>query len=170
MRCASPPERVPAGRSSDRYPSPISTKESNVWRRVSSNGANVGSSRPRTHSAKSLICIAQASAIEVPLIVTDRAASFRRVPSQSGHVVNVTARSTNARIWGCIASTSLDRNDFWILGISPSYVRLMLSTLTLVGSLYSRSLSSFLVYLLIGLSGSRNPDAAKMRPIQPSAV
>jgi hypothetical protein len=37
----------------------------------------------------------------------------------SGQVVKVTARSTKARMCGCIASTSLDRNDFWILGISP---------------------------------------------------
>ena len=38
----------------------------------------------------------------------------------SGQAVNVTARSTNARMCGCIASTSLERNDFWALGISPS--------------------------------------------------
>ena len=50
----------------------------------------------------------------IPLIFDDRAASLSRVPPQSGQVVNVTARSTNARMCGCIASTSLDRNDFWI--------------------------------------------------------
>ena len=54
------------------------------------------------------------------LIFDDRAASLSRVPLQSGHVVNVTARSTNARMCGCIASTSLDRNDFWIRGTRPS--------------------------------------------------
>ena len=54
------------------------------------------------------------------LIFEDRAASLSRVPPHSGQVVNVTARSTNARMCGCIASTSLDRKDFWIRGISPS--------------------------------------------------
>ena len=69
-----------------------------------------------------------------PPIFDARASSLSRVPSQSGQVVNTTARSTNARMCGCIASTSLDRNDFWICGISPEYVRLMPSTLILVGS------------------------------------
>ena len=56
----------------------------------------------------------------IPLIFDDRAASLSRVPPHSGQVVNVTARSTNARMCGCSASTSLDSIDFWILGISPS--------------------------------------------------
>ena len=53
-------------------------------------------------------------------ILEERAASESRVPPQSGQAVNVTTRSTNARMCGCIASTSLDRNDFWICGISPA--------------------------------------------------
>jgi hypothetical protein len=53
-------------------------------------------------------------------IFDDRAASLSRVPSQSGHVVNTTARSTNARTCGCIASTSLDSIDFSIDGIRPA--------------------------------------------------
>ena len=89
-------------------------------RSASSNGATGGSSRPRTHSARSLICIAQASAMLIRLIFEDRASSLSRVPSHSGQVVNVTARSTNARMCGCIASGSLARNDFWIFGITPS--------------------------------------------------
>ena len=56
----------------------------------------------------------------IPLTFEERAASFSRVPPQSGHVVNVTARSTNARICGCIASTSLERSDDWIRGTNPS--------------------------------------------------
>jgi hypothetical protein len=48
--------------------------------------------------------------------------------------VNVTARSTKARMCSCIASTSLDRIDFWIFGTRPSYVRLMPLTLTFFGS------------------------------------
>ncbi|MNL45891.1 hypothetical protein D3C87_1685680 [compost metagenome] len=56
----------------------------------------------------------------IPLILEDRAASLRRVPLHAGQVVNVTARSTKARMCGCIESTSLERNDFWIFGISPS--------------------------------------------------
>ena len=67
-------------------------------------------------------------------IFDDRADSLSRVPLQSGQVVNVTARSTNARICGCIASTSLDNNAFWIRGINPSWVRLSFSTLTFSGS------------------------------------
>ena len=70
-----------------------------------------------------------------PLIFDDRASALSRVPSQSGQILNVTARSTNARMCGCNESTALDSIDFWIFGISPSYVRLIPSTLTLVGSL-----------------------------------
>ena len=55
-----------------------------------------------------------------PLILDERAASASRVPSQSGQAVKVTARSTNARMWGCIASGSLARKDFWIFGMRPS--------------------------------------------------
>src|SRR5450755_1016302 len=49
-------------------------------------------------------------------------ASLSRVPPHSGQAVNVTARSANARTYGCGASTSSDKNDFWIFGIRPSYV------------------------------------------------
>ena len=56
----------------------------------------------------------------IPSIFDDRASSLSRVPSHSGQVVKVTARSTKARMCGCSASTSLARNDFWIFGISPS--------------------------------------------------
>ena len=42
-----------------------------------------------------------------PSIVDERAASLSRVPSQSGHVVNTTARSTKARrVWRTICFTS----------------------------------------------------------------
>jgi hypothetical protein len=71
----------------------------------------------------------------IPSIFDDRAASLSRVPSQSGQTVKVAARSTKARTCGCSESTSLDSIDFSILGIRPSYVRLMPSTLILVGSL-----------------------------------
>ena len=56
----------------------------------------------------------------IPLIFDDRAASLSRVPPHSGQVVNVIARSTKARMCGCIASTSLESIDFWIFGIRPS--------------------------------------------------
>ena len=55
----------------------------------SSSGATDGSSRPRTQSARSLICIAQASAMLMPSIFDDRAASLSRVPPQSGQAVKV---------------------------------------------------------------------------------
>jgi hypothetical protein len=82
-----------------------------------------------------VICIAQASAMLTPAIFDDRASALRRVPSHAGQVVNVTARSTNARMCGWSASTSFARNDFWICGTRPAYVRLMPSTLILVGSM-----------------------------------
>ena len=56
----------------------------------------------------------------IPSIFDDRAASLSRVPPHSGQAVKVTARSTNARMCGCIASLSLESIDFWIRGISPS--------------------------------------------------
>ncbi len=84
-----------------------------------SSGATDGRSSPRTQVARSLICIAHASAMFRPSIREDRAASLSRVPSQSGQVVKVTARSTKARMCGCIASTSLARYDFVMLGMSP---------------------------------------------------
>ena len=55
-----------------------------------------------------------------PSIFDDRAAALSRVPSQSGQAVKVTARSTKARMCGCIESMSLDSIDFWICGIRPS--------------------------------------------------
>ena len=85
-----------------------------------SSGATDGSFSVRTHSARSLICIAQTLAMLILLIFDDRAASLSRVPLHSGQVLNVPARYTNARMCGCIASTSLDRNDFWIRGTRPS--------------------------------------------------
>ncbi len=90
---------------------------------------------PSTQPARSRISIAQASAMLIPAIFDERASLLSRVPSQSGQTAKVTARSTNARMCGCSASTSLESIDFWIFGTSPSYVRLMPSTLILVGSL-----------------------------------
>lgn len=58
--------------------------------------------------------------MEMPLIFEERACSARRVPSHSGQGVKVTARSTNARTCGCIASLSLASIDFWMRGIRPS--------------------------------------------------
>ncbi|MNH46151.1 hypothetical protein D3C79_1088150 [compost metagenome] len=55
-----------------------------------------------------------------PSIFELRACSASRVPPHSGQAVKVTARSTKARMCGCMASTSLARNDFCILGIRPS--------------------------------------------------
>ncbi|MCY1370805.1 hypothetical protein D9M69_579120 [compost metagenome] len=46
----------------------------------------------------------------------------------------------------------------------------MPSILILVGSLWSRASSSFLVNLRIGLSGSKKPQPLKMRPYQPSML
>ncbi len=54
------------------------------------------------------------------LIFDERAASLSRLPPHSGQVMNVTARSTKARMCGCSESTSLDSIDLWIRGIRPS--------------------------------------------------
>ena len=78
--------------------------------------------------------MAHASAMLMPSIFDERAPSLSRVPPHSGQTLKVTARSTKARMCGCIASLSLASIDFWIFGIRPSYVRLMPSTLILVGS------------------------------------
>ena len=56
----------------------------------------------------------------MPSIFEERAPSLSRVPPHSGQSVKVTARSTKARMCGCIASLSLESIDFWIRGISPS--------------------------------------------------
>ena len=106
--------------------------ESSVSRSEVRSGATDGSRRPRTQSANPEICIAQASAMLIPSIFDERAPAFSRVPWRSGHGANVIARSTKARTCGCIASRSFERNDFWIDGISPAYVRLMPSTSILV--------------------------------------
>ena len=55
-----------------------------------------------------------------PLIFDERAPSLSRVPPHSGQALNVTARSTNARTCGCIASLSFESIDRWIRGIRPS--------------------------------------------------
>ena len=56
----------------------------------------------------------------IPSIFDERAASLSRVPSHSGQVVNVAARSTNAWMCGCSESMSFYSIDVWIFGISPS--------------------------------------------------
>ena len=55
-----------------------------------------------------------------PSIFDDRAPSLSRVPWHSGQGWKVTARSTKARMCGCMASGSLESIDFWILGTRPS--------------------------------------------------
>ena len=64
--------------------------------------------------------MAQASPMLIPSILEERAASLSRVPPQSGQAPKIAARSTNARIWGRIDSRSLEKNDFFTRGISPS--------------------------------------------------
>ena len=56
----------------------------------------------------------------IPSILDDRASGASRVPSHSGQAVKVTARSTKARMCGCMASTSLASIDLEILGMMPS--------------------------------------------------
>ena len=64
----------------------------------------------RTKEARSLTCMAEHSAMLLrPLTLEDRAAGLSRVPPQAGQGRKVTARSTKARMWGCIDSRSLAR-------------------------------------------------------------
>ncbi len=98
----------------------MSTNESSVPWRLASSGATDGSFSPRTHSARSLSCIAHTSAILTPRISDDRAPSLSLVPAHSGQGAKVTARSTKARMCGCMASTSFDSIDFWTRGTRPS--------------------------------------------------
>ena len=67
-------------------------------------------------------------------MLDDRAPSLSRVPPQSGQAVKVTARSTKARMCGCIDSLSLESIDFWMRGTSPSYVMLMPAIFIRTGS------------------------------------
>ncbi len=94
--------------------------ESRVRASEASSGATEGSCRPRTQSARSLICIAHASAMLIWLIFEERACSASREPPHSGQLVKVTARSTNARMCGCSASVSFDRMDLCSRRIRPS--------------------------------------------------
>ena len=87
---------------------------------MATSGATPLSSMPRSHSAASVTCIAQTSAMLRPLIFEERAASLSRLPSQTGQVLKTAARSTNALMWGCSESTSLLNIDLRIFGISPS--------------------------------------------------
>jgi hypothetical protein len=97
-------------------------------------------------------------------------ASLSRVPPHSGQAVNVTARSTNARTYGCSASTSLDKNDFWIFGIRPLVRQVEAVDLDLGRPLVEQIVELGLVYLRMGLSGSRELEPLKMRPYQPSTL
>ena len=103
----------------------------------------------------------------VPEIVDERASGVSRVPSHSGQAWKVTARSTKRRTCGCIASGSLDSIDFWILGMMPSKVRLIPSTLILVGGRVEHRVALLGGEGHIGLSiGSPMPENS--RPYQPS--
>ena len=66
MRCASPPESVPDGRSSGDSRGRSRRTSRTRWPRSASSGATDGASRPRSHAARSSICIAQASAMLIP--------------------------------------------------------------------------------------------------------
>ena len=72
------------------------------------------------NSARSLICMAEHSAMLTPSMVADRAASFSREPAQSGQGASLTARSANARACAFIDSRSLPRYCRRTLGTRPS--------------------------------------------------
>ena len=98
----------------------MSTNDAMVRRRVARSGATAGSSIVSSHAARSVICMAAASAMLTSPIFEERAPSLRRVPPQSGHGWNFTARSTNARMCGCNASRSFCSMLLVIFGTMPS--------------------------------------------------
>ena len=91
-------------------------KASRVSRREASSGVADGSSMFRSQAVRSLTCIAQASAMEIPSILDSRAAAVGLAPSRPGQTPKVTARFTKDRMRGCMASTSLLRKTSGSLG------------------------------------------------------
>ena len=69
--------------------------------------------------ARSLICIAAQSAMFLPLMSDERAASFSRVPPQAGQAADVEIRSTAARTLAWSESASLTRYERRILSTRP---------------------------------------------------
>ena len=126
--------------------------------------------RPFTHSARSLICIAQASAMLMPLIFDDRAAS------DEPRAVTVGTRGEGDRPLHERADVRLHRVH--VLGQErlldlrdQARVRQVDAfDLDLGRLLVEQVSSSFLVYLRIGLSGSKKPQPLKIRPYQPSML
>ena len=98
----------------------MSTNESIVARRPTIERRHLGVVDVASQSARSVICMAAASAMLTPLIFDERAPSFSRVPPQSGQAVNLTARSTKARMCGCRESRSFCSKDLVIFGMRPS--------------------------------------------------
>jgi hypothetical protein len=96
------------------------TSESSVSDSVATSGATDSSSMSPMNSARSLICMAEHSAMLRPLTFADSAAALSRAPPQSGHALNLTALSTNARMCGCIDSRSLARKTRRTLTTRPS--------------------------------------------------
>ena len=94
--------------------------EAMVSRKPVINGATSGSSIVSSQAARSVICIAAASAMFTPRISDERAPSLSRVPWHSGHGMNFTARSTNARTWGWRLSRSFCNMLFESFDTRPS--------------------------------------------------
>lgn len=106
----------------------------------------------------------------LPATRTALASALSRVPSHSGHVAKVTARSTKARMCGCIDSRSFASIDFLIRSTRPSYVMLMPAIFIRTGSRYRRSCSSRSVNSPTGLPASYSPDSVYSRAFQPPAL
>ncbi|RAO44261.1 hypothetical protein ONO86_03626 [Micromonospora noduli] len=124
----------------------------------------------RTNAARSLICMAEQSAMLSPAIRDDSAAALSRVPPQSSQLVKVTARSTKARMCGCIDSRSLDRRSRLTLTARPSYVQLLLPTLILVAGLCRKSSHCCGVKSWSLTSGSNRPEPTMVCQYQESTA
>ncbi len=85
----------------------------------------------RTHSATSVICIAQTSAMSRPCTFDARADSLRRVPSQAEHGANAAARSSKIRGISIADACAMQISDLaeWVGGIKQKSVAPLLEVL-----------------------------------------
>ena len=119
QRWASPPERVPTGRSRLRYPRPISSRAVSRAPMTAFKSTASGSDSPRIHALSREMGIAHASAILTPSILQVNTFGFSLVPPQSGQVPIVSIGfSTTA----CRRPSSELMIDLYIRGIIPSYL------------------------------------------------
>ena len=83
-------------------------------------GLMAGASIERTNGARSETCIAEHSAIDLPLTLLASAAALSRAPPQAGQVARVKILSYSTRTCGCRFSGSFEPSPFFSLATTPS--------------------------------------------------